>query len=238
MPLPWRCSGGWGGGCVAARPGRLGLPVLGLQAGGTGSRPQHLGRGAPGHGLARQQQGLRRKCARTWSRSCSTATTVRPSPCQRCSRASRSAVVRASMALKGSSSRISPASCSSRRANSTRWNWPDDSSPMARRSTPARPTAANAACAWARCAAVSRRARRPAGPSGPASPCHAHVHRESCGRCRTAAAGRPCVAVQARALDAAGAGRDAPPISPPSSVLLPAPLGPTMAVRLPRQTGR
>ena len=70
---------------------------------------------------------------------------VRPSPCQRCTRAIRSAEVLASMALNGSSSTTSRASCSSSRANSMRCICPPDSVPMARRSKPVRPTAAIAA---------------------------------------------------------------------------------------------
>ena len=76
--------------------------------------------------------------------SCSAASTVRFSLCQRRTSASRSAEVLASMALNGSSSTITRASCNSTRANSMRCIWPPDSVPMARFSKPLRPTAASA----------------------------------------------------------------------------------------------
>jgi hypothetical protein len=162
-----------------------------------GSRPQHLGRGAPGHGLAGQQQHLS-KCSRTCSRSCSTAITVRPPVRQRCSSASRSAVVRASMALKGSSSRISPASCSSTRANSTRCACPADSSPSQRsfeaapgprRPAPRRCGLRPAACSAPSCRCVTTgpwpppRARAP-GSCGPAPSLRQVGHAHAPGRAR------------------------------------------------------
>ncbi len=84
------------------------------------------------------------KWSRTSSMSCSAASTVRPSPCQRFTSASRSAEVLVSMALNGSSSTIRRASCSSTRANSMRCIWPPDSVPIERFSNPLRPTAASA----------------------------------------------------------------------------------------------
>ena len=84
----------------------------------------------------------RENSPRTRSMSCSAASTVRFSPCQRRTRSSRSAEVLASMALNGSSSTITRASCSSSRANSMRCICPPDSVPMARSSKPVRPTAA------------------------------------------------------------------------------------------------
>ncbi len=56
--------------------------------------------------------------------------TVRFSSCQRWTTPRRSAVVRASMAVKGSSRRITGQSWRSSRANSTRWNCPADRSPI------------------------------------------------------------------------------------------------------------
>ena len=87
------------------------------------------------------------KSWRTWSRSCSTATTVRFSSRQRRISPIRSATVLESIAANGSSSSTRSASCSSSRANSTRWNWPTDSVSIGRRSKPARPTASIACCA-------------------------------------------------------------------------------------------
>ena len=62
--------------------------------------------------------------------SCSAASTVRPSVCQRLTSASRSAEVLVSTALNGSSSTIRRASCSSTRANSMRCICPPDSVPI------------------------------------------------------------------------------------------------------------
>ena len=98
--------------------------------------------------------------ARTRSMSCSTATTVRSSPCQRRTRSSRSAAVLASMAVRGSSSRITPASCSSRRAKSARCICPPERLPMGRRSNPVRPTAARAS-------SIRTRSARPMLPNRP-----------------------------------------------------------------------
>ena len=98
------------------------------------SRPRRPARGPAA--------GVSGKCARTMSRSCSTATTVRASPCQRRTRARRSAVVLASIAVNGSSSRMTPASWRSSRANSARCICPPESVPMGARSKPVRPTAA------------------------------------------------------------------------------------------------
>ena len=77
----------------------------------------------------------------TISRSCIAASTVRCSECQRRTSARRSAEVLASIALNGSSSTITRASCSSRRANSMRCICPPDSVPIGRGSKPVRPTA-------------------------------------------------------------------------------------------------
>src|ERR1700737_1719520 len=84
------------------------------------------------------------KWLRTRSMSWSAANTVRCSACQRLTSATRSAEVLASMALKGSSSTIRRASCSSTRANSMRCICPPDSVPIERFSNPLRPTAASA----------------------------------------------------------------------------------------------
>ena len=62
------------------------------------SRPRRRARG--------RSAGSAGKTRLTTSRSCSTATTVRASSCQRRTRSSRSAVVLASMAVKGSSRRM------------------------------------------------------------------------------------------------------------------------------------
>src|SRR3979490_427134 len=62
------------------------------------------------------------KCRRTRSRSCSTATIVCPFSRQRCSKFSSSSVVFSSRAAKGSSSKMTSASCKSSRANRARWN--------------------------------------------------------------------------------------------------------------------
>ena len=70
-------------------------------------RGQARRRCAPGHRLARQQQGFREIRACTRSMSCSAASTVRFSPCQRRTSVNRSAEVLASMAVNGSSSTIS-----------------------------------------------------------------------------------------------------------------------------------
>ena len=56
---------------------------------------------------------------------------MRRSPCQRVTTVRRSAVVLASIAVKGSSSRMTGQSCNNIRANSTRWNWPADRESMA-----------------------------------------------------------------------------------------------------------
>src|SRR5271169_1720482 len=55
---------------------------------------------------ARAKRRVEGKCRRTRSRSCSTATTVRPSLCQRCNKCSRSSVVLSSRKAKGSSSKM------------------------------------------------------------------------------------------------------------------------------------
>jgi hypothetical protein len=84
------------------------------------------------------------KCSRTRSRSWTTTITVRFSPCQRLIRAIRSATVRSSMALNGSSSRTISASCTSTRANRVRWSCPPDSVSIERSSNPSSPTAVRA----------------------------------------------------------------------------------------------
>ena len=173
------------------------------------------------------------KEARTRSRSCSTATTVRPSPCQRCIIASRSAAVRASTALKGSSSRIRSASCTSIRANSRRWNWPADISPTGRLAKPPRPTASSASSARAR---SSRLAPRKA-PRRDHIPCIT-TSRQSIGKarsmpacCGSSAMRAGCPSARLTATWPSSSGCS--PATARSSVVLPAPFGPTMAVRLP-----
>ena len=91
-----------------------------------GSRPSAPRRSGPRRPARAPAAALRGSRARTRSRSCSTATTVRRSPCQRRTSSSRSAVVLASIAVNGSSSRITRASCSSSRANSARCICPPD----------------------------------------------------------------------------------------------------------------
>ena len=71
-----------------------------------GSRRSEVLRSAPGDRFAGDEKRLG-KTRLTRSISCRTATTVRASACQRRTRSSRSAVVLASMAVKGSSRRIS-----------------------------------------------------------------------------------------------------------------------------------
>ena len=94
-------------------------------------RRQHLARVAPGHDLAREQERCREMRAHLLE-VVQRGETVRPSPCQRSISAMRSAMVLASMAGNGSSSRMSGASCNRRRAKSTRWNWPPESAPIGR----------------------------------------------------------------------------------------------------------
>ena len=106
------------------------------------------------------------KCARTKSMSCMAVSTVRRSPCQRCTRSNRSAEVLASTALNGSSSTITCASCSKSRANSIRCIWPPERVAMARSSKPERPTASIACSIEARAA----RSMRPNDPARRHSP--------------------------------------------------------------------
>ena len=73
---------------------------------------------------------VRGKKNRTCSRSCSAAMIVRFSACQPWTTSRRSAVVRASMAVKGSSRIMTGQSWRNRRANRTRWNCPADRLPM------------------------------------------------------------------------------------------------------------
>ena len=168
---------------------------------------------------------------RTRSRSCSTAITVRPSPCQRRSTASRSAAVFASTALNGSSSRITGASCTSSRANSKRWNWPAESVPMARRSNPCSPTAPSASVALSRAARVTA----PQAPKRAQKPCNT-TSRLPIGKARSSAA---CCGKSAMVFGVRPGASIRPlsgacnPASARNSVLLPAPFGPTKAVRLP-----
>jgi hypothetical protein len=68
------------------------------------------------------------------------------------------------MAAKGSSSRISGASCNIRRAKRARCSWPPESDPMGRDSKPAMPTASSAA-------RTRRRCSRETPPKAPIS-CH------------------------------------------------------------------
>src|SRR3984893_3078880 len=70
----------------------------------------------------RANRSVEGKCRRTRSRSCSTATIVCPFSRQRCSKFSSSSVVLSSTAAKGSSSKMTSASCNSSRANRARWN--------------------------------------------------------------------------------------------------------------------
>src|SRR6267142_2716069 len=70
----------------------------------------------------RANRSVEGKCRRTRSRSCSTATIVCPFSRQRCSKLSSSSVVLSSTAAKGSSSKMTSASCKSSRANRARWN--------------------------------------------------------------------------------------------------------------------
>ena len=105
--------------------------------------------------------------ARTRSRSCSAAITVRFSPCQRCTSATRSLTVLASTALNGSSSTITRASCNSSRANNARCICPVESVPIGRSSKPVRPTAAMACSIFARSA-------RPMPPNRPVDAPQAH----------------------------------------------------------------
>ena len=88
--------------------------------------------------------------------------TVRPSPCQRRTTPSRSAVVLASIAENGSSRSTSRASCKRSRAKSTRCICPPDSDPSDRDWNPVSPTAEIAS---------ATRARLPArrGPKAPIS---------------------------------------------------------------------
>jgi len=107
-------------------------------------RPQATG--------SRAKSSVSGKFARTKSRSCMAVSTVRRSPCQRRTKSNRSAEVLASTALNGSSSTITRASCSSRRANSMRCIWPPESVEIPRSSKPVRPTAAIAFSIEARAA--------------------------------------------------------------------------------------
>src|SRR5262249_27119520 len=74
------------------------------------------------------------KIALTRSASWRAASTVRPSRCQRCTSVNNSAEVRASIAAKGSSSKIRGASWVTRRAKSMRCICPPESVPIWRRS--------------------------------------------------------------------------------------------------------
>ena len=105
-------------------------------------RRQHVGGRAPGHRLAREQQRLgeirlapfRGRASRP-ARCAAPHASAAPAPADR-------REVLASIALNGSSSTITRASCSSRRANSMRCICPPDSVPIGRGSKPVRPTAA------------------------------------------------------------------------------------------------
>src|SRR5437773_8012824 len=72
------------------------------------------------------------KCARTTSRSWSTAITVLPARCHCVTWSSSTDTVGASTAANGSSSRIIEESCRIRRANSARCSSPTESSPTTR----------------------------------------------------------------------------------------------------------
>ena len=126
-------------------------------------RPQATG--------SRASSSVSGKCARTKSISCMAVSTVRSSPCQRCTRSNRSAEVLASTALNGSSRTMTRASCSSRRANSMRCIWPPDSVPIARFSKPVSPTAA-IACSSGRAPCAVDAAEQPGcGATVPSPPC-------------------------------------------------------------------
>ena len=147
---------------------------------------QHLRRRAPGEPLARQQQRLG-EFARDEVEVVQHGDDGPPLAMPARTSASRSAVVRASTALNGSSSRITGASCTSRRANSTRWNCPAERLPTGRCSKPSRPdgrqrlrrrargrraaTARNAPSRRPEAHAARRRGRRPGsrGRSPPAA---------------------------------------------------------------------
>ncbi len=137
------------------------------------------------------------KYARTCSMSCKAASTVRPSPCQRRISAMRSAMVLVSTARNGSSSRMSEASCSNRRANSTRWNWPPDSAPDGAMPEVLQADGGERAGDIRVRARHRARARRRSCATAP-SPRSRTPRWESCDRCRSAAAGRRCRTWSAR----------------------------------------
>ena len=83
-------------------------------------------------GVPGQQQRLRDSARAPGRGRAAPAITVRPVACQPSTSAIRSASVRASTALNGSSSSSTGASCTIRRANSTRWNCPAESVPTGR----------------------------------------------------------------------------------------------------------
>src|SRR5206468_4126690 len=80
------------------------------------------------------------KCACTRSMSCRTATIVRLSLCQRQTRSIRSEAVLLSIAVKGSSRRMTFASCRRTRAKRARCNWPPDRVSIGRDWNPSSPT--------------------------------------------------------------------------------------------------
>ena len=170
------------------------------------------------------------KTCRTCASSCTTAMTVRCWVCHSCSKPSSAAVVWASTALNGSSSKISCASCTSSRANSTRCNWPDDSVLMGRWSKSLKPTACSAHCTCASCALHSPPhaptvAQQPSCTHSPTRSGKLRSISDSCGKYATRAR---CVATVSCPPSAGTS-----PIMLLSSVVLPDPLGPTTAVSEP-----
>ena len=95
------------------------------------------------------------------------------------------------MAANGSSSRTRSASCSSRRANSTRWNWPTDSVSIGRRSKPDEPDRLDGVLGVVDVGLLAPRRSRRSATSGRAARCRTPRSGRS-GRSRPAAAGRRC----------------------------------------------
>ena len=174
------------------------------------------------------------KLARTRSMSCSAASTVRFSACQCRTSASRSAEVLASMALNGSSSTITRASCNSTRANSMRCICPPDSVPMGRFSNPLRPTAASACAILSRCG-LPMPPNTPVRAPQPGADEIEHRDRKAAVDIRGLRQIGDVADVEvAKAIEPASGFRM--PTMPRNSVDLPAPFGPTTASSAPAAT--
>ena len=194
------------------------------------SARQHRPAVAPGDRLAGDQQRLAGRRACTTSRSCSTATTVRLSSCQRRTRSSRSAVVLASIAVNGSSSRITPGVLQQQAREQRPLHLPArqgrDRPPLEADEADGRDAPPRSACA------IPRGRCRRTGRAATTGPSRRGRRRRSerCGRDRRPAAGRRCRRACSPPTSSMppASGCNAPTM-PLSRVDLPAPFGPTTA---------